>query len=69
MFFPGRQAAILSDGRLVGHFGVVHPEVLAKFDVPNPVAALELSVEPFLFDQLFRPLPTHLGDMRLEVAH
>jgi phenylalanyl-tRNA synthetase beta chain len=36
---------------VVGTFGVVHPEVLAAFDVPNPVSALELDLEPFCFDQ------------------
>ena len=44
----------------VGEFGVVHPEVLAAFDVPYPVSALELDLEPFIFDQFFAPLPTHM---------
>lgn len=34
----------------VGVFGVVHPEVLAAFDVEHPVSALELNIEPFCFD-------------------
>ena len=45
----------------VGLFGVVHPEVLGKFDITNPVCALELNVEPFCFGQDYRPLPTHLS--------
>eukprot|EP00887_Chlorella_sp_A99_P005167 scaffold40.g5167.t1 len=59
-FFPGRAAAILCNGQRVGEFGIVHPEVLAAFDIPYPVSALELDLEPFVFDQNFAPLPTHM---------
>ena len=59
-FFPGRQAAVFSGGHQVGAFGVVHPNVLDKFDIPYPVSALELNVEPFVFDQLYKPLQTHI---------
>ncbi len=45
----------------VGLFGVVHPEVLEKFEITNPVCALELNLEPFCFGQDGRPLPTHLA--------
>lgn len=47
-WFPGRQAKILLRGREVGRFGVVHPEVLARFDITNPCSAMELDVEAFL---------------------
>lgn len=47
-WFPGRQARVLLRGKEVGRFGVVHPQVLANFDVVNPCSALELEVEPFL---------------------
>jgi phenylalanyl-tRNA synthetase beta chain len=50
-FFPGRQATVAVGGQEVGVFGVVHPEVLAAFDVVNPVSALELNLEPLCFDQ------------------
>jgi phenylalanyl-tRNA synthetase beta chain len=40
----------------VGIFGVVHPEVLAAFDITNAVSALELNIEPFCFDQFGRSL-------------
>ena len=60
-FFPKRHATVLSQGKPVGHFGVVHPQVLANFDIPYPVSALELNIEPFIFDQLYKPLPTHLA--------
>lgn len=55
-FFPGRQATISARGRQVGVFGVVHPEVLAAFDIENPVSALEISIEPFCFDADLQPL-------------
>jgi phenylalanyl-tRNA synthetase beta subunit len=55
-FFPGRQAKIFAFGKEVGIFGVVHPEVLAKFEIPYAVSALELNLEPFCFDQFYRPI-------------
>ena len=47
-------------GVRVGEFGIIHPEVLAAFDIANPVSALELDLEPFCFDLIFRPLPTQI---------
>ncbi|CAI5487307.1 unnamed protein product [Closterium sp. Naga37s-1] len=47
-FFGGRQADILFKGRSIGTFGVVHPEVLARFDTPDPCSAVEINLEPFL---------------------
>lgn len=44
-FFPGRQASIIFKGKHIGNFGVVHPEVLAKFDIPDPCSYLELNLE------------------------
>lgn len=55
-FFPGRQASVSTKGRQVGIFGIIHPEVLANFDIDYPVSALELNIEPFLFDQYYKPL-------------
>ena len=55
-FFPGRQAAVVYNGARVGVFGVVHPDVLAAFEVVNPVSALEINIEPFCFDQHGRSL-------------
>jgi len=31
----------------VGKLGVLHPEVVANFDLTSPVAALELNLEKF----------------------
>lgn len=59
-FFPGRQASVWAKGQRVGHYGIVHPDVLAAFDCPYPASALELSLEPFCFDQSYRPLSTHI---------
>ncbi|CAI5987573.1 unnamed protein product [Closterium sp. NIES-65] len=47
-FFGGRQADILCKGKSIGTFGVVHPEVLARFDIPDPCSAVEINLEPFL---------------------
>jgi phenylalanyl-tRNA synthetase beta chain len=58
-FLPGRHAAVMlgrgARAAEVGRFGVVHPEVLAAFGVPNAVCAMEINVEPLVFDQGGRP--------------
>ena len=71
-YFAGRQANIYlqsnasssssqkTDELCIGKFGVIHPEVLAKFDIPFPVSAVELNIEPFCYDQFYQTLPTHL---------
>jgi phenylalanyl-tRNA synthetase beta chain len=46
--FPGRAAEVLVNGKRVGVFGVVHPEILAKFELPYPCSVCELNLEPFL---------------------
>ena len=47
-FFEGRQAQVFFNEKLIGIFGIVHPECLSKFDIPFAVSALELNIEPFL---------------------
>ncbi|XP_038061645.1 phenylalanine--tRNA ligase beta subunit-like [Patiria miniata] len=47
-YFPGRCADVLLKGRSIGRIGVLHPEVLTKFELTNPCAALEITIEPFL---------------------
>ncbi|KAG2482402.1 hypothetical protein HYH03_018663 [Edaphochlamys debaryana] len=54
--FPGRQAAVYAGHQAVGVFGIVHPEVLSRFDLPYPVSALEINIEPFVFDQYYNSL-------------
>ncbi len=43
-FIEGRRADVVVDGRVVGVFGEVHPEVLEKFDITNPVVGFELDL-------------------------
>ena len=47
-FFPGRQARVARGGKDVGVLGIVHPDVLEKFDIVNPCSILELDLEPLL---------------------
>ncbi|KAH9625558.1 hypothetical protein KSS87_023455 [Heliosperma pusillum] len=47
-FLSGRQANIIYKGQHIGTFGIVHPEVLDKFDIPDPCAYMELNIESFL---------------------
>jgi phenylalanyl-tRNA synthetase beta chain len=47
-YFPGRCAEIVAYGVVVGRFGVLHPETLAKFELSLPVAAMEINLETFL---------------------
>lgn len=48
MYFPGRQAEVVYQDKVIGSFGIVHPEVLGKFEVPNVASLLEINIEPFL---------------------
>jgi phenylalanyl-tRNA synthetase beta chain len=56
-FFPGRRADILlhrlnaaKDAApiVVGQFGILHPDVLAQFQIPYVCSALEINLEHFL---------------------
>lgn len=47
-FFPGRQASIFCKGLRIGTFGVVHPEVLQSFLIPDPCSILEINIEYLL---------------------
>ncbi|XP_074047372.1 phenylalanine--tRNA ligase beta subunit isoform X2 [Macrotis lagotis] len=47
-FFPGRCAEIFAKGQSVGKLGVLHPDVITKFELTMPCSALEINVEPFL---------------------
>ncbi|KAM4693652.1 phenylalanine--tRNA ligase beta subunit [Discoglossus pictus] len=47
-FFPGRCAEIVADGHKIGKLGVLHPDVVTKFDLTLPCSALEINVETFL---------------------
>ena len=47
-FFPGFQAEVVVRERVVGILGIIHPEVLANFDLQYPVSALELDFQTLL---------------------
>ncbi|KAH0975875.1 hypothetical protein GBA52_017774 [Prunus armeniaca] len=47
-FLPGRQASIIYKAKHIGTFGIVHPEVLNNFDIPDPCSFVELDVESLL---------------------
>ncbi|KAJ1964666.1 phenylalanine--tRNA ligase subunit beta [Dipsacomyces acuminosporus] len=52
-YLPGRSANIMytdDEGKKVvlGSIGVIHPEVLANFELDYPVSSFEINVEPFL---------------------
>ncbi|KAG7309947.1 hypothetical protein JYU34_004463 [Plutella xylostella] len=47
-YFPGRCAEILLDDKVIGKIGVIHPTVLANFELTNPCSAVELDIEPFV---------------------
>jgi phenylalanyl-tRNA synthetase beta chain len=43
-FIEGRRADVIVGGKKVGVFGEIHPEVLEKFEITNPVAGFELDL-------------------------
>uniref|UniRef100_A0A3P9P1Q0 Phenylalanine--tRNA ligase beta subunit n=1 Tax=Poecilia reticulata TaxID=8081 RepID=A0A3P9P1Q0_POERE len=47
-FFPGRCAEIFVRGTSVGRLGVLHPDVIGRFELTMPCSALEMDLEPFL---------------------
>ncbi|KAL0831929.1 hypothetical protein ABMA28_001447 [Loxostege sticticalis] len=47
-YFPGRCAEVVLRGQVIGKIGVLHPNVLAAFELTNPCSALEINVEPFV---------------------
>ncbi|XP_065060802.1 phenylalanine--tRNA ligase beta subunit-like [Rhopilema esculentum] len=47
-FFPGRSAEVVVNGDVIGLIGVLHPEVLHKFELPNPCAAFEINIQYFV---------------------
>uniref|UniRef100_UPI0037E8DAFC phenylalanine--tRNA ligase beta subunit n=1 Tax=Semicossyphus pulcher TaxID=241346 RepID=UPI0037E8DAFC len=47
-FFPGRCAEIFVRGKTVGRLGVLHPDVINRFELTMPCSALEMDIELFL---------------------
>ncbi len=44
-FHPGRSGVLRLGPTVLGHFGELHPEILAAFDLKGPVAAFETFIE------------------------
>ncbi|GAW26081.1 putative phenylalanyl-tRNA synthetase [Rosellinia necatrix] len=52
-FFPGRAAGVYlgkegGESRRIGEIGILHPEVLEKFDIRYPVSVLEINLDVFV---------------------
>uniref|UniRef100_A0A8B9FD66 Phenylalanine--tRNA ligase beta subunit n=1 Tax=Amazona collaria TaxID=241587 RepID=A0A8B9FD66_9PSIT len=47
-FFPGRCAEVFAKGQSIGKLGVLHPDVITKFELTMPCSALEINIEPFV---------------------
>lgn len=48
VYFPQRCAEVVANGQVIGMMGVLHPDVITKFEVTHPVACLEINIEPFV---------------------
>uniref|UniRef100_A0AC11DB99 Phenylalanyl-tRNA synthetase subunit beta n=1 Tax=Ovis aries TaxID=9940 RepID=A0AC11DB99_SHEEP len=48
VFFPGRCAEIFARGQSIGKLGVLHPDVITKFELTMPCSCVEINIEPFL---------------------
>lgn len=62
-YHPGRQAAILLDGKQIGVIGEIHPKTAQKYNINTKVYAAELELIPvYNFDKapiIFKPLPRY----------
>ncbi|KAL4559270.1 hypothetical protein LXL04_031407 [Taraxacum kok-saghyz] len=47
-FLSGRQASIIFKGKTIGTFGIVNPQVLENFDIPDPCSFVEFNLESLL---------------------
>lgn len=48
MFFSGRGADVILGSKKIGHLGILHPEVLEKFEISLPCSVLEINLEPLI---------------------
>ncbi len=48
MFIPGRCAMVKVNGRTVGHFGELHPQVITAYELGHPVIAFELDLQDLM---------------------
>lgn len=47
-YMPGRCAAIYVGDKVIGHVGVLHPDVIMAFELNLPCCALEINIESFV---------------------
>lgn len=47
-YFEGRAADIIYDDKVIGNLGILHPQVLEKFEIKNPCSGFEFNLEVFL---------------------
>ncbi|WP_448852518.1 phenylalanine--tRNA ligase subunit beta [Corynebacterium sp. 335C] len=70
---PGRCAALSVDGRVVGHAGELHPQVLREMGLPERTCAMELDVDALPLREnlpapVLSPFPAVHQDVALVVA-
>jgi phenylalanyl-tRNA synthetase beta chain len=56
-FHPGRAGVLRLGPTVLGHFGELHPEILAAFDVKGPVAAFEAFIDAVALPRAGRARP------------
>jgi phenylalanyl-tRNA synthetase beta chain len=59
-YHPGRAASLRLGPKLLGHFGELHPEVVAALDTKPPVAVFEVFLEAVPEPRAARPAPLEL---------
>jgi phenylalanyl-tRNA synthetase beta chain len=47
-YIPGRCAVLKVNGKPVGHFGELHPEVIVGYELGYPVVAFELDLQDLM---------------------
>ena len=69
---PGRCAAILVEGEVVGHAGELHPQILERLGLPKRTCAMEMNISALPFAPsapapVLSAFPTNLQDVALVV--
>jgi phenylalanyl-tRNA synthetase beta chain len=49
-FHPGRTAALVAAGEVIGFAGELHPRVIATYSLPARTVALELDLDALVLD-------------------
>ncbi|MFP7365476.1 phenylalanine--tRNA ligase subunit beta [Corynebacterium callunae] len=66
---PGRCAALLVDGQVVGHAGELHPQVVEKLGLPARTCAMELNVTALPFaEKLPAPVLSAFPSLHQDIA-